>query len=130
CRLRSSLTLCVPPDPYPLSLHDALPISRSYRNFRNGVRKYYRDHYPLTEAAKANPVLNPGMGGVSRICHEPRVALAVLEQMLAPYLAGRLLRVLLEHEPVSASMEGDKVKAVTVRDLQRNREVSLSAPYF
>ena len=35
---------------------------------------------------------NPGNGGVSRLCHEPRVALAVLTAMLAPYASsGRLL---------------------------------------
>jgi hypothetical protein len=119
---------CVPPDEH--RWIEEFGCTRSYRAFRNGVRQYYRDHYPLTDAAKANPKLNPGGGGVSRICHEPRVALAVLEQMLAPYLGARYLRVLLEHEPVSAVMDGDKVKAVTVKDLLRNREVTLSAPYF
>ncbi|MBX3740181.1 MAG: FAD-dependent oxidoreductase [Akkermansiaceae bacterium] len=119
---------CVPPDEH--RWIEEFGCTRSYRDFRNGVRQYYRDHYPLTDAAKADPKLNPGGGGVSRICHEPRVALAVLEQMLAPWLGGRHLRVLLEHEPVSAAMDGDRVKAVTVRDVQRNREVVLSAPYF
>lgn len=34
-------------------------------------------------------LLNPGQGNVSRLCHEPRVALAVLEEMLALALMGR-----------------------------------------
>lgn len=118
----------VPPDEHPWI--EEFGCTRSYRAFRDGVRKYYREHYPLTAAAAARAQLNPGNGGVSRLCHEPRVALSVLEQMLAPYLSGRRLRVLLEHEPVSASVDGDVIKAVVARDLRRNREVTLTAPYF
>ena len=42
---------------------------------------------------------------MSRLCHEPRAGLAVLEGMLAPYRSGRRLRVLLRHRPV-AEVEG------------------------
>ena len=34
---------------------------------------------PGTDAARERENLNPGGGSVSRLCHEPRVALAVLE---------------------------------------------------
>lgn len=118
----------VPPDEHPWI--ESFGCTRSYREFRDGVRDYYRRHYPLTEAARANPRLNPGNGSVSRICHEPRVALAVLEQMLAPYVSGRQLRVLLEHVPVSGEVDGDRVRAVTVKDLRADRQVTLTAPYF
>jgi len=118
----------VPPDEHPWI--ESFGCTRSYREFRDGIRAYYRRHYPLTEAARANPRLNPGNGSVSRICHEPRVALAVLEQMLAPYVSGRQLRVLLEHVPVGADVDGDRVRAVTVKDLRADRRVTLTAPYF
>ena len=36
-------------------------------------------------AARASKDLNPGAGWVLKLVHEPRVALAVLEEMLAPY---------------------------------------------
>src|SRR6476661_7744166 len=42
--------------------------TRSYRNFRNGVRDYYKQNFPLTENAKNNPFLNPGDGWVSPLC--------------------------------------------------------------
>ena len=42
--------------------------------FAEGVRNYYRRHYPLTEAARSIVNLNPGNGNVSRLCHEPRVS--------------------------------------------------------
>jgi hypothetical protein len=118
----------VPPDEHPWI--ESFGCTRAYREFRDGVRAYYRQHYPLTPAARETPRLNPGNGSVSRICHEPRVALAVLQQLLARFVSGRQLRVLLEHAPVSADVEGDRVRGVTVRDLRTGRQVGLSAPYF
>jgi hypothetical protein len=118
----------VPPDEHPWI--EQFGCTRSYRQFRNGVRAFYRDHYPLTPAAQANPRLNPGNGSVSRLCHEPRVALAVLEQMLAPFLSGGLLRILLNTRPVGAEVVSDRVRAVTVEDSRTNRSRTLTAPYF
>src|SRR5438067_13217886 len=69
-------------------------ITASYRALREGIRDYYRRHYPLTVASRAATHLNPGAGYVSKLCHEPRVAVAVLEEMLAPYRASRRLLVL------------------------------------
>jgi hypothetical protein len=43
--------------------------------------------YPLLPAARTNRHFNPGQGWVSRLCHEPRVALAVIEELLAHYRA-------------------------------------------
>ena len=79
----------VPPDENPWI--ETFGGTRSYRAFREGVRDYYRRHFPLTPDARANPLLNPGDGFVSRLCHEPRVALAVLEAMLAPYVSSGLV---------------------------------------
>ena len=118
----------VPPDEHPWI--ESFGCTRTYRAFRDGVRAYYRDHYPLTAEARANPRLNPGNGWVSRLCHEPRVALAVLEQMLSPHVSGGRLRVLLEHEPVEVAVNGDRVEAVTVRDRRSDRRRTLTAPYF
>ena len=118
----------VPPDEHPWI--ESFGCNRSYRRYRDAVRAFYRDHYPLTAAARADPHLNPGGGSVSRLCHEPRVSLAVLGQMLAPFVSGRRLRVLTEHVPVSADIDGDRVRAVTVRDLRHDRPVALTAPCF
>ena len=104
----------VPPDEHPWI--EQFGRNARYQALRQGIRDYYRRHYPLTAEAAADPFLNPGRGGVSRLCHEPKVALAVLTAMLAPHAsAGRLL-VLLEHEPVRAEVAGDRVRAVIVRD--------------
>ena len=118
----------VPPDEHPWI--ESFGCTRTYREFRDRVRAHYREHYPLTAEARANQRLNPGNGSVSRLCHEPRVALAVLEQMLAPYLSGRQLRVFLRHVPIGADVAGDRIKAVTVKPLEHDRTVTLTAPYF
>lgn len=104
--------------------------TRSYLAFRRKVRDYYARNFPLTDAARANRLLNPGNGAVSKLCHEPRVALAVLEEMLAPHLASGRIRLLLRHVPRSAGVQGDRVEAVRIRSLETGHELTLRAPLF
>jgi len=118
----------VPPDEH--RWIEQFGCTRSYRTFREGVRSYYRDHFPLTAEARAKPDLNPGNGGVSRLCHEPRTALAVLQQMLAPHVHSGRVTVLLRHGLRGAEADGDRVAAVTVGGLDTGREVVLRARCF
>ncbi len=118
----------VPPDEH--AWIESFGVTRSYREYRDRVREYYRRNYPLTEAARRARYLNPGNGRVSHLTHEPRVSLAVLEEMLAPFVSGGRLICLLRHAPVAADIQGDFVRAVTVRDLETGRERSISAAYF
>ena len=118
----------VPPDEH--AWIEKFGCTRLYREYRNSVRDYYRRNYPLTEAARANPRLNPGNSWVSRITHEPRVSLAVLQDMLAPYLGSGRLTLLLEHKPTAADVSRDQVRSVLVRDLQTGADRTLHARYF
>lgn len=102
----------------------------SYQAVRRAIRDYYRRHYPLTESARAREHLNPGDGAVSRLCHEPRVAVAVLEAFFAPYLSNRSLRLLLAHKVVGAEVASDTVRSLKVQDLRGGRELVLRAPHF
>ncbi len=118
----------VPPDEHQwIETHGATQL---YRDFRNAVRQYYLRHYPLTEEARKRERLNPGDGSVSRLCHEPRVALAVLNEMLAPYISAGKLTLLLEHKPLKADVSGNKVAALQVTSLRDGRIKTLKAPYF
>lgn len=101
-------------------------ITASYRALRDGIRDHYRRHYPLTETARAARDLNPGLGRVSRLCHEPRVALAVIESMLAPYRASGRLTVLQPAIPVAASVDGAVVTSVTVDHAGARHEIAAS----
>jgi hypothetical protein len=118
----------VPPDEH--RWIEKFGCTRSYREFRNRVRDYYRRNFPLTAAAAANPLLNPGAGDVSRLCHEPRTALAVLHEMLAPYVHSGRIRILQRYRPVDASVDGDSVRSVTVRNLDTADLLELHGRYF
>lgn len=118
----------VPPDEHPwIETHGATQL---YRDYRNAVRDYYKRNYPLTEKAKANKYLNPGEGSVSKLCHEPKVAVSVMTDMLAPYMSTGKLTLLLEHKALSASVTGNKVKTVNITNLKTKEVVTLAAPYF
>lgn len=118
----------VPPDEHPWI--EQFGANASYQSLRKAIRDHYRRHFPLTEAARSQRFLNPGNGAVSRLCHEPRVALAALTALLAPYVSSGRLLVLLNHEPIRCEVQGDQVRTVRVRDRGTHDERSLLAHYF
>jgi len=118
----------VPPDEH--RWIEEFGCTASYRELRQGIREYYRRFTRLTADARENPALNPGNGWVSRLCHDPRVAVAVIHQMMIPYqLSGRLF-VLHPHRPIAAWTQGDRISAVLVRGLGSDRETLIEAPFF
>lgn len=119
----------VPPDEH--GWIERFGRTASYAKFRAAVRDYYRAHYPLRPEYRHDPKLNPGNGWVSPICHEPKVALAVLEAMLAPYRANGQLLVLTRHVPVRAEKDGaDRIAAVRLTDTTNGRTVRIAAQMF
>ncbi|MFJ7078493.1 FAD-dependent oxidoreductase [Streptomyces sp. NPDC098781] len=118
----------VPPDEP--SWVEQFGVTASYRALRDGIRRYYRAHYPLTERSRAWAELNPGAGHVSRLCHEPRVAVAVIDAMLAPYRGSGRLRVLQPFRPVEAQTDGDRVTSVRLRHRDDASTVTAVAPFI
>jgi hypothetical protein len=117
----------VPPDEHPWI--ETQGCTRRYREFRDGVRQHYRAHFPLTGAARANPHLNPGGGFVSRLCFEPRVGVAVIEQMLAKRVASGQLIVLQNRKPIAADVNSDRVVSITLRNLLSGATETIEADY-
>lgn len=118
----------VPPDEHPWI--EDFGATASYRALRRGIRDYYRAHAPLTAEARTREALNPGNGWVSRLCHDPRVAVSALHQMMVPYhLNGRLF-VMHPHRPISAWTHGDRITGVVVRGLESGRDSLIEAQYF
>lgn len=118
----------VPPDEHKwIETHGATQL---YRDFREGVRKYYRRHYPLTALAREKKDLNPGDGAVSRLCHEPRVALAVLLDMFAPYMSAGRLTLLTWHKIAESKVSGRRVQSLTARHVVSHSHKTLTAPFF
>ncbi len=118
----------VPPDEHPWI--ENFGGTRLYREYRNAVRDYYRRNYPLKASIRSQSVFNPGGGSVSALTHEPPVSLAVLEAMLAPWLSGGQLILLLKHRPMDADTAGDRVRAVRLRDLDGGGVRTVNAEYF
>ncbi|MDP6402778.1 MAG: FAD-dependent oxidoreductase [SAR202 cluster bacterium] len=117
----------VPPDEH--TWIERFGCTGRYRRYRETVRQYYKAHYPLSPAARSDPYLNPGYGFVSRLCHEPRVALAVLEQMMASARAKGLLQVRLRRRPVAVDTDGDRVRAVMLLNQETGALETIEADY-
>jgi hypothetical protein len=117
----------VPPDEH--AWIEQFGCTLRYRQWREGVRRYYRDHYPLLPQARMNPYFSPGHTSRQFSC-EFRVALAALEQMMAYARSARRLEIRLRRKPTAAHVQGDRVKAVTVRDLDTGDEETISAGYM
>lgn len=117
----------VPPDENPWIDRERTGCTAAYRQLREGIRDVYRRHYPIDGAD--DPWLNPGRGNVSPLCHEPRIALSVLEAMLLPYRTAGLLTVLFRHTPIAAEPDGDVVRAVTLLDITTGERLEVQARY-
>ena len=74
-------------------------------------------NYPLSDAAKKDPNLNPGGGYVSRLCPEPRVCLAVIEQMMAVAAQKGSLRC----SPIASRSPRKSRRSRRLRYVQRSR---------
>ncbi|KAF9774232.1 hypothetical protein IL306_007802 [Fusarium sp. DS 682] len=117
----------VPPDEH--TWVEQFGVTRSYRALRDGIRQYYRDNYPLTEDARRRPQLNPGAGHVSKLCHEPRVAVAIIEAMLMPFIGSGLLTIKKRVKPVSCEMVGQIVRSVEFQKLDDGDTFTVDAKY-
>lgn len=117
----------VPPDEHPWI--ESFGGTLLYRHYRQAVREYYRQHFPLTPDIRQRLQFNPGGGSVSRLTHEPRVSLAVLTSLLAPYLGGGRLTLLPQHKPIAADIANDRIRAVTVQGADGARR-TVTAPYY
>jgi len=118
----------VPPDEH--RWIESFGCTRTYRKFRNAIRDYYRRHYPLTDKARQLKNLNPGSGSVSRLCHEPRVALACLEALLAPFQAKGQLTLLVQTKPIAVELVRDNIRSVEVFNMGTGDSLVLAGSIF
>src|SRR5689334_4745745 len=118
----------VPPDEHPWI--EEFGATASYRELRRGIRGFYRAHLPLTRDARSRPLLNPGNAWVSRLCHDPRIAVAVLHEMMLPHELGGRLLVMRPQRPVAARTHGDRITGIVARDLESGSDALIEAPFF
>lgn len=94
--------LVAPLDEHPLI--ESVGAPASYRWFRDRVREHYRRRAPAD--APREVWTNPGNGWVSRLCFEPRVGAAVLDELLERMQATGRLEVLLGSEVQAVRCDG------------------------
>lgn len=118
----------VPPDEHPWI--EKFGCTKTYRQFRNDVRSYYQNNYPLNRAYMKDERLNPGNAWVSRIAHEPRVALNILYNYLQPYIANGRIEILLNHKIRRAEVENGEIKKLFITDLVNGYEKNVTANFY
>ena len=131
----------VPPDEH--SWIESFGCTERYRRFRQQVRDYYAamPEFDLEAAKRAwkldfgdseapEGCFSPGNAWVSRIPHEPEVAVKLLEDMMEEYV--RDGRIVLDYFTVAqeSRTEGDAVVSVTVRNLKTGERKEIEAAYF
>ena len=117
----------VPPDEHPWI--EQFGCTARYRTYRNLVRRFYRDHLPLTTEARNQNELNPGGGWVSRLCHEPRIGWQVLNQMLQPAVGSGKLDIRLHTVAIHATANGDSVESVTIQNTITGAETTIHSKF-
>ena len=118
----------VPPDEH--KWIEKFGCTRSYREFRTLVRKFYKKNYKLTNKAQKNIFLNPGIGSVSRLCAEPKVYLKCIESLLFKYIANKQLTVLKNTVAIAAELAGNTIRSVKVKNQSTNLSTVLNGPIF
>jgi hypothetical protein len=83
--------------------------TRSYYEFRNRIRRAYRDGYQLTPAAARWQNLNPGSCYVSPLCFEAKVGETVLRSMLQADPYGKRIQLLTRTKILALHRQGGNI---------------------
>ena len=100
---------------------EAFGGTASYTRFRDSLRDHYRSQ---AGAAGQQADFNPGACWVTRLAFEPRVAVEVIERMLAPHVDAGLLVIHRRMKVVAVRMEGERVAAVIAMGLDDHQLIA------
>jgi hypothetical protein len=109
---------------------ESFGCTATYRNYRNKVRDYYRNHPFIKDAVKSKEIFNPGSGWVSAIAHEPRLALHLFHEMLLPYITNEHLVLMTDSVVIDVVTESNKVTSATILNLKTSEEIIVEGTYF
>ena len=100
----------VPPDEHPWIEQQGAP--RSYLEYRAAVRSAYRNDPSASSLMREQDTFCPGKSWVSRLAHDPRLALRLLTGSIAPYVAAGLIIVETKTRCIEAEVSGDRILSV------------------
>ena len=101
----------VPPDEHPWIEDQG--ATQSYREYREKVRAYFCNLEGFSQQVKDSKRFCPGNSEVSWLAHPPKLALSILEDMLAPYVAAGNLKIFTEAKLLDCITQGDDIVGVT-----------------
>ncbi|WP_210367561.1 FAD-dependent oxidoreductase [Bacillus sp. REN3] len=116
----------VPPDEH--RWIESFGCTSRYRDYRNRVREYYYRSFHVK--GEPDSPFNPGKGLVSNICHDPRVTLAVLTEMLSPYLLSGTLTLLTETVVKDVKRKGRMIYEASIYSLEDEEEDTVKFDYL
>jgi hypothetical protein len=115
----------VPPDEH--QWIEKFGSTRRYRDYREKVRSWYLEKMNVNDK---DPIFNPGNGLVSNICHDPRVSLHILQDLLMPYVLTGQLTIKLNSVLSEIQREGRTLHSATIKNLDTKNETTITASYF
>ncbi len=121
-------TQAVPPDEH--KWIEKFGATKSYLEFRRQVRDHYRNLPNISEEIKEKECFCPGNSWVSRIAHEPKVALRILNSYLSPYIESGLLTIDYDTVPVDSEVAADVITSVTVKNIVNGTAKRIEAKYY
>ena len=113
---------------------DSTGGTASYLDLSHRIRTYYaafrRDKTISVEDSVRGAMANPGGCWVGRLCFEPRAAVKVLDEMLAPYVRTGQVRLWTHTAPVRVVRTGRILRSVDVYDFAHSARVRLKGRFF
>lgn len=120
-----STTQGVPPDEHPWI--EQFGATASYRLYRQKIRDFYKNEMGVLSEVNE---LNPGSGIVSNVCHDPRVSVHVLNEMIMPYLLSGQLTILKESKISNVEKDGSTIVRAIGENIISNISFEVEASYF
>lgn len=100
----------VPPDEHPWIEDQG--CTRTYREYREKVRAHFCNLEGFSQEVKESKRFCPGNSEVSWIAHPPKLALSILEGMLAPFVKAGNLQIFTEVKFLECLTNGDDIVGV------------------
>lgn len=115
----------VPPDEHPWI--EETGCTATYRQYRNKVRQKYIENPDFRLDRQADMQFCPGDSLVSWLAHPPKLALEILNEMLAPFV-GKNLTLLLNTHLCDCNKVGNKI--ISVRCQSKDEQYQLLGEMF
>ncbi len=104
--------------------------NRSYQDFRNKIREYYKQKYKLSDKAKEQKYFNPGncWYWVSQLTFEPKVAIEIINQLLNE--TNNPPQIYLRHIPLKIECADGQINRIITVDLDSGKFLAFKAKYY